>query len=417
MGNLSEEEIDLMHAEKAKSMVPVLVILAIFMLIGLVGNILVVFFYGFKTRRTTNSIFICTLALYDSLSFSVGVPLHLYDLRNLYTYDYGAACKTMWFVNHLTALGSAFTLLIIAIDRYKRICHPFKKQFTIRQAKIVCGLFCLLAACLAWPAWVLYSAVDLPLKYKDAIITISDCTSIRTASYKIYIRVYSSLLLSWFIITMILLSVIYTLIWRVIWKNKVTRQTYSQRQPASDITSELSEVSGIPSKPNGDTLNISTTGINEFPMPFKTDPQNMTSLRPMVSNAVSQNTTRGQSDVQNSRFTVLMLVISAVFILSFMPYCILDIWRAVIGGHEEDALSMGGIVAFNFFIRSYFINSVINPFTYGFFNSKFRQFFFRAFCPCCRKMSFAITSSSDSWIFTSYIHEYFGVRRSCAAEN
>lgn len=53
-------------------------------------------------------------------------------------------------------------------------------------------------------------------------------------------------------------------------------------------------------------------------------------------------------------------------------------------------------MVFNFFLKSYFISSALNPLTYGIFNTKFRQFFISMVCACRYKTSGTFSSNSDS---------------------
>lgn len=88
-------------------------------------------------------------------------------------------------------------------------------------------------------------------------------------------------------------------------------------------------------------------------------------------------------DINTVKYTLVMLVITIVFVLSFMPYLALVIWRYLNDDHEVNILSDTELVMFQIGIRSIFLNSSINPIIYGGFNSKFRAFFYSACCVCC----------------------------------
>lgn len=385
-------------------MIPVMVFLCLLMVMGLIGNGMVCFYYGWKTRRTTNSIFICTVAIYDLLICSLSIPIELVDLRFFYVFTNIGACKFLRFINHFAAIGSAFTLLVIAVDRYRRICQPFKKQLTLRDAKIACVVFLIASIFFSWPAFVLYSSVPVELKTKDGInITGSDCTTIRRESYRPYVWIYNGIHMVGFIISVALLCVMYVLVGRVLLKHKLTQQKYTQSRPSSENTNSGSAQTTISehSEPSDNRATCPTDKNAEVSdEPTLTNGINLVTLHPNGSIADLNNVKKkspGQFDIKTVKFTVIMLVITIVFIVSFLPYLILVIWRAVIGGHEDDVLSDSGLVAFQFGIRSYFLNSAINPLTYGFFNSRFRYFFFKVFCPCCiKKIGKVMTFSSGT---------------------
>ncbi|XP_046546330.1 galanin receptor type 1-like [Haliotis rubra] len=83
--------------------------------------------------------------------------------------------------------------------------------------------------------------------------------------------------------------------------------------------------------------------------------------------------------------TFMMFIITAVFILSFVPHLALMATRAV-QKHTYDHLEGAPLALYNLFLRTYFINSVSNPIIYGFMSDKFRsqaKIVFRRMC--CKK--------------------------------
>lgn len=85
------------------------------------------------------------------------------------------------------------------------------------------------------------------------------------------------------------------------------------------------------------------------------------------------------------KYTVLMLLISMAFILSFLPYLGLVTWATLQSKYEGEILSKSELVTFNICLRSWLISSVVNPLIYGFFNTDFRLFVSSLLrnCFCC----------------------------------
>lgn len=404
----TDDLLDEINNEKAIAMIPVMVYLFILMVMGLLGNTMVCYYYGCKTKRTTHSIFICTVAIYDLISCSMSIPIELVDLRFLYVFTDSGACKFLRFINHFASIGSAFTLLIIAVDRYRRICQPFKKQLTIRDAKVACFILVLTSVFFSWPSFLLYGTVPVNLKSKQGTDIIgSDCTTIRESSYQIYLWVYNGVHLTGFLFAVGVLSVMYSLVGRVLLKHKLHQQKYTKPQPSNENTNSgasaqtnLSDQTDAAVETNLDATINTEADPDDVP---KSNGVKLVNMNPSGSVADVNNvrtSTTDQFDIKTVKYTLIMLVITIVFVVSFLPYLILVIWRAAIGGHEENVLSNSGLVAFNFGIRSYFLNSAINPMTYGFFNSKFRNFFFKVLCPCCTnksdKKTVALSSESGN---------------------
>jgi hypothetical protein len=71
-----------------------------------------------------------------------------------------------------------------------------------------------------------------------------------------------------------------------------------------------------------------------------------------------------------SKTTIIAFLVTIVFILSFLPHLSLQVAKMIKKGFDYN-LHGSALVAYNIFLRSYFINSAANPFIYGVFNIKF----------------------------------------------
>lgn len=78
----------------------------------------------------------------------------------------------------------------------------------------------------------------------------------------------------------------------------------------------------------------------------------------------------------NIQVTVIMLVVTIVFICSFLPYLSVAIWSSLKGLNDVEFLKGNDLVACKLARKSYLINCSLNPWIYGIFNSHFREYFF-----------------------------------------
>ena len=92
------------------------------------------------------------------------------------------------------------------------------------------------------------------------------------------------------------------------------------------------------------------------------------------------------NSVQSStrRTTLMLFLITMVYLLSFLPYLVLMIVKVL----DQDSLSGSGgswELLHNFLLRSYFINSMANPIIYSFCSRSFRTECSKILrCRCCR---------------------------------
>ena len=221
--------------------IPVIVVIAILMVIGLIGNPLVIYFYACRMKPTASYMFIATLACFDLLSSVVSMPLEIMDLMYYYTFESVPACKTLRFINIFASIGSGVTLVSIAIDRYRKICKPFEGQITIGWAKVTilcCFLFSLLSS---WPGAILYT-VDHTNITDDAAIVATDCRYHAEDSYAIYIVAYNLYFMFLFIVTIIVLTVLYILVGRQLFNLRsfrfyaTKRKSSAKARPMSAMT-------------------------------------------------------------------------------------------------------------------------------------------------------------------------------------
>lgn len=389
-----------LNDEKAILLIPAILYVSCLMIVGLVGNILVCIFYGCKTRFNTNSFFIIILASFDLISCVITMPIEIVDLRFFFMFTNAPACKAARFLNSFATMGSAATLLAIAVDRHRRLCRPFKRQFQLKEAKIACVIAAISSLVFSWPTPIFYDSVSVNVtdpQNKSVILEGFDCTTTKSEEYQTYLLAFNAIQFAVFIVAVCMLGILYCLIGRVLYKHKGMRRKYTS-------TSVYHNHSGLDSI---DT-NISMKSTSE------TDSMKQSSNFDDDTNAVSLRTKSGISairptsheshasskdhspDLKTVRYTIIMLTITTVFVLSFLPYLILIVWRLFQSGYEVDVLSDAGLVAFQIGIRSYLLNSAVNPILYGFFNPKFRTFFYVWFCPCCAKKLGEVQLSTSS---------------------
>ena len=115
------EEANLQFAEL---MSPLAVLLALFMLIGIIGNMMVIIISTKNQRKTAASYYILTLAAIDLFSCIVILPFIIAKLFNRFAQTNVAQCKIFEFLNHAILSISVCLLTSISIDRFYAVCRP-----------------------------------------------------------------------------------------------------------------------------------------------------------------------------------------------------------------------------------------------------------------------------------------------------
>ncbi len=318
------------------TLLPAILYVAVMMLVGFLGNSLVVYVFVFRFRKGTQNFLITFLAIFDLISCLVAMPTEIVDIRYFYMFDSAFACKLLTFVTTFCAMCSVFTLLGIAVDRYVKICRPLSNQVELKQVQIWIVVVIFLALLFSWPSLVIYGIRSADTGVPG--VTGRDCSTGDHVKNTNYPLIYNLLQGAGLIIIMVVLIVLYVFILRAV---KVHRRHMQLRASVSTIEMSSS---------NGHHAHFSDSPEGKVP---------------------HENSLK-KSKSHRSRTTVIAFLVTVVFVFSFVPHLILMVTRAIVKDFDYD-LRGASLVAFNIFIRSYFINSVANPIIYGALNYKFRE--------------------------------------------
>ncbi|KAL3881137.1 hypothetical protein ACJMK2_027595 [Sinanodonta woodiana] len=236
--------------------IPVVIFVSVLMILGLFGNSMVMYFYGWKTKKTPNICFILVLAVFDLLTCTLGMPMEIVDLVLNITFYNVVACKILRFVTYFTNIASALILASIAVDRYRRICKPHTKQLSIKQVKIICGLCASASVLVSWPASIFFMIERVSVIYTDpknttyqANITGCDCTLTKSKRYSPYILTFHVVHLIGFVALTISLAVMYGLIARRLYYYSTQRLDFAafnqRRSRSAELPPEQSDTSYV----------------------------------------------------------------------------------------------------------------------------------------------------------------------------
>lgn len=165
--NKTEDDIDIytLNSQRAEFLTVNTVILGVYLVIGVLGNSLVFYIYKFCiTKHRTDRFFIPYLAVSDALSCIVGsgfgLALNLLPIR----FSGDALCKGLWFLTKWSTLVSALMLLLIAIERYKKVCKPFGPQMTPLAKQLSMIALFVVSAILTFPTVFFHGEISFPAR-------------------------------------------------------------------------------------------------------------------------------------------------------------------------------------------------------------------------------------------------------------
>ncbi|XP_052271473.1 apelin receptor A-like [Dreissena polymorpha] len=118
---------------------------------------MVVFYaYFFKWRRSTSRIVILFLVVLDMFNSATILPMEIFVMKNYLKLNSPFLYKIFRYGTYVMNCSSALILVGIALDRFQRICRPYKQTFSEWKSKCICIGAIVVALCVTWPSLVLY---------------------------------------------------------------------------------------------------------------------------------------------------------------------------------------------------------------------------------------------------------------------
>ncbi|KAF6372179.1 neuropeptide FF receptor 2 [Rhinolophus ferrumequinum] len=285
----------------------------------MVGNTVVCFIVTRnKHMHTVTNLFILNLAVSDLLVGIFCMPITLLD-NIIAGWPFGSImCKLSGLVQGISVASSVFTLVAIAVDRFRCVIYPFKPKLTIKTALVTIVIIWVLAIAIMSPSVIMLDVQEE--KYYR----------VRLNSQNKTIPVY----------------------WcREDWPSMEMRKIYTTVLFASIYLAPLSFI----------VIMYGRIGISLFRM--------------TVPHTGKQNQEQWQMVSKKKQKVIkMLLVVALLFILSWLP-----LWTLMMLSDYAD-LSPSELQLINIYIYPFahwlaFCNSSINPIIYGFFNENFRRGF------------------------------------------
>ena len=434
MDNLTIESQEALNIRYANALLPSTIIFGFFTAIGIIGNIavLVVFSLGREFKNNNFKIFVLCLGIVDLLTCAFLIPAEMAKHRNYFSFENLFMCKTKCLFNVWAGCAAALALLIICIDRYRKVCQPFKKQITPSLALKLCILMAFVVPLvLSWPGALMCGIKEdnkTNIYNTTTIVYLCETEPKYKKSIWRYIYKYT------FVILMVGVSVsclvMYVLIGCQIKRHwgsvpasfrkdsgKELNSDYSsdtfgkvkkslERTPSttSDGHNQVfvdpsdSPVKKTPQSPNGSIDPCSSPNPSKSPRQkpklvkqsssFDVDPNarknlikqlssvSLSSMNKIRKGSMDSNSQRRTMSRSNSGFgmrkfpykTLIWFILTMIFVVTYIMYLALAI--KVPGLINMDTTSFA---VFQFFYRFYFVNNIINPIIYFLLDKRFRN--------------------------------------------
>ncbi|KAL3890824.1 hypothetical protein ACJMK2_003099 [Sinanodonta woodiana] len=378
--------LDELNDIQVQLLTPVIAFISIVMVVGTVGNLLVLYvnIFVFKFGKSTYRYFIIILAFTDISFCMIGDTFILGVLHRPYKFTNILTCKSLRAFCYFNTLVSAMVLTVIALDRYRRICRPYEDQISIRKIKIIVPVIFVLSFIFSIPCFILYGRNTVQTGIAN--ITGIQCFPDDVHKDTLFPIVYSMFLYTIFISLTISMSVFYTMLWRHIKKHTHRLRSYalSYRTEPNVYTSTTMVTSTENTKPLPNILDDS----NEHTLPTIIDDPNKTvdpgsDTREQTKRNNNNNTNYKDNNEKGIRVSKMLFLVTAVFMLSYAPFLSLEL-LTFFDEQIIDNLDSTSTVVYQLFWRTFSINFMVNPLIYGVMDRRFRMECKRLVLQICR---------------------------------
>lgn len=387
-GNNTEETLEQLNARYARALLPLTVTFGIFTFLGFLGNgiILVVFSLSRDYRRNNFKVFVLTLAVIDIITCLTLIPAEMVKQRHYFAFGDIIPCKIKCFFNVFGASSSCLALLVISVDRYRKVVQPFRKQLNPRLAmRILFVVAFVFPVLLAIPGTIMCGIKTAYMTNVHGGHTVIQlCETEDKYRFSVWRQVYKYV----FVILMVGISFSYIILYTFVMK-EAAKQIKAISALRKNSTYDVSLSSGIydPNTIVHEPLTELDTDTHKHVTkpPREDSPNDGSNWNPndtlrlhgirnktKVSKQYSSRSTKSQAPMlQRQGFptkTIIWFILTIIFIISYITHIILALKVS-----EIVHMNPYQFAWFSFFFRIYFVNHMINPVVYAIFVKRFRQ--------------------------------------------
>lgn len=342
------------------------VILWVYCAVGIVGNTVVLFFYSFRIKGKLEDRFLIPhLAFFDLLATIFTTIDKTLDNIFPVMYPNHRLCQISNFTSRVFAATGDGVLLLIAFQRYYRICRPFQIQRPLPNDRVCLILIFLAAVVLNSPVFLFYDLHQVPHRDHDVIGYRCDHIhhnvqfSSMMAGYDIFVFIL-------IVVAMVTIIVLYVFIARAIKRSAVNSKKQSTgKSPSSEVNQ--SNIKEITSETNECLFKSTADDKSEKSVNYTKRNSSVASLGKLASLTVAL-----RNNYQTNRFSYMFMTIALLFIITYIPSNILKMCEL---HHPEMWIELPHwrLHVYLIFRQGYILNHVVNPFVYGLFDSGFRR--------------------------------------------
>lgn len=393
---VEKEFLRVLDEREFQMLIPSFIMILLVIFIGVPGNLITVYVYKKRMRRTASRVFILALAICDLINCIITMPAEISIIVDFLTYDHPVICCIGRALTYILNGISALLLCGIAVDRFRKICRPLKPVFTPKKTKAICMAAAALGFAFYIPAFILYGTQTVEIDYPNGDVSfhVTGYTCQIKDQYK-GSKIQTYILGIWFLATLIImvaLIVIYARIGHAVYKRLKLEEkrhysvsTAAKPEKRKQVNADNSSETSCSFEDNLETERKAQPQVLKsmsMPLRHKIGKGLKNQFRLSAPTVYSLKKEAVSRRIRAGRTTMMLFSVTIAYVLSFIPFVTIVTIRTM---NPNIYTSLTGVEksVWNFFLRSYVINCAVNPILYGFFNKDFRKKMISMFTDCC----------------------------------
>ncbi|XP_062567798.1 cholecystokinin receptor type A-like [Saccostrea cucullata] len=362
--------------------------------IGVIGNSIVILVYLFRIKEKGERYFIPLLAIVDLSACVTSPPFFILDNTYFFNYPSNAWCKILSFFQLCFSTISANMLLVISLQRYLLVCKPFWPKMTLfwKRFSFLCS--CCIGLLCSIPILKTAGILESNSIYMNHNITTRTC---KFSMYQsVYVSAYFGVLLILSFANMLVTLFLYIPILHRIKRSRQWKSNAADKKEILEQEIDHSCSSATHQTANNSEVNETNLCKNENNFPNtvisteenttacksagETDPGNSSVRAATVLSTTLQQKVKKVHRRPLDRFSMMFFIIILVYVLSYIAPLVILVLSYTIEDFDYVTLSETDSLVWIYVPRLVFINHILNPFVYGYFDTKFKDQLKIVFC-------------------------------------
>ncbi|XP_053396892.1 cholecystokinin receptor type A-like [Mercenaria mercenaria] len=394
--DFNEFYLKMFNEDYTRRVLPVSIIFGLTASLGFIANLLVVYVYGMKYKRCNFKYFLFVMGVIGLVQCTMMLPTQVAEMHYWFAFPTSWLCRVSAYVFGYTVIDCYFVLLLIALDRFRKVCRPYNWQIQPNTAKKLCITVSVASLIFATPPGIVSGHHSFVTPYNAVNITVTVCATDDIYKNRDW-AIYFLLLFGGIPVSIVIL--VTCVLYGIILKQFYHGPAFALKSLYNTSTNGISSDHHVADK-NGNPLALRTDNANSSPMKAVDSPKaprrNLSSKAMQLQNVISaiipggdslKSTTSGRLRTSGSqlskrgvrrklmRKTLIVLIITITCIVALViTFCLHIIAEEI--NNNVTSISTTTLNAFVIFHRgSFSIICAIFPIVYGFRDPKFRGAF------------------------------------------